>query len=206
MSIMDQEALDNTQEQEAEDQAPDNTEAVEVQDESAPQNGEAQTNPMALMARELIKRTAERDALQDQMLRLRAEFDNSRKRTAREIERIRKTASESLLVDLLPVVDNLERALNHANDTSGGFERGVAMVLAQMKEVLARTGLEAIPAQGEAFDPNVHEAVSQMPSDEYPADVVMEECVRGYRIGKYIVRPAKVVVSSGPAATGPDTE
>ena len=184
------------------------TESDEIELAASDGSAEAEAVPAedlaAAIARELEARVAERDALQDQMLRLRAEFDNYRKRTAREIERIRKTAAESLLRELLPVLDNLERALAHAGDTSGGLERGVEMVLVQLKDILARTGLEAIPALGEPFDPNVHEALSHLPSEEHAADTVMEEFSRGYRIGNYSVRPATVVVSSGPPA--PDAE
>lgn len=153
---------------------------------------------MAALAKELDARTTERDTAQDQLLRMRAEFDNYRKRTAREVERLRKTATQSLVCELLPVLDNLERAIKHGGDTTGNLERGVELVLGQMQSVLARTGLEAIPALGQPFDPNVHEALSHLPSEEHPADSVMEEFSKGYRLGGCVVRPAKVVVSSGP--------
>lgn len=142
---------------------------------------------------------AELDEARDQMLRLRAEFDNYRKRTAREAERVRKTAAEGLLRELLPVVDNLERAFEHVEDKSDGLAQGVEMVLKQLCGVLSAHGAEPIPALGEAFDPNVHEALSHLPSGEYAADVVMQEFERGYRVGDYVLRPAKVVVSSGSA-------
>lgn len=156
-----------------------------------------------VLANELVERTRERDELKDQLLRARAEFDNLRKRTAREMDRVRRTAAESLLRDLLPVLDHLELALRHAGDESGALAEGVGMVLSQFQEVLKAHGLEAIPARGETFDPNVHEALSQMPSEECEAGLVLEEYKRGYRIGDYIVRPAQVVVSSGP---GPEAD
>ncbi len=144
---------------------------------------------------------AERDELKDQALRARAEFDNYRKRMARESERIRKTAAEGLLRDLLPIVDNLERALSHVEDKSDGLALGVEMVVRQFSDILSGKGLEPIPAKGEPFDPNIHEALTHQPSDEFPADTVMEEFQRGYRLGDFVLRPAQVVVSSGPAAT-----
>ena len=141
----------------------------------------------------------ERDQLKDQLLRLRADFDNYRKRTARETERTRKMAAEDLIRDLLPVLDNLDRALAHASDPSEGLAQGVEMVFKQLSDVLAARGVEAIPAVGEPFDPNVHEALSQQPSPDLPAHTVMTEWQRGYRIGDNVLRPAKVVVSGGPA-------
>ncbi len=166
--------------------------------EASPCAGEDAPAGDVLVADKLIKTAAERDELNDQLLRLRAEFDNYRKRTARDTEQIRKRAAEGLLRDLLPVSDNLERALEHADGDPGGFAEGVGMVLAQLREVLAKSGLEPIDALGEAFDPNVHEALSHLPSEEHPADAVMEEYLRGYRVGDFVLRPAQVVVSSGP--------
>ncbi len=142
---------------------------------------------------------AERDDLRNQLLRARAEFDNFRKRTARETQRIRKLAAEGLLRDLLPVVDNLERALDHAHDASGGFAEGVEMVLKQLCDVLGQNGLTPIPAIGETFDPNVHEALMRVPTDAHPEDTVAMEVQKGYRVGDFVLRPSKVGVSAGSA-------
>ncbi len=140
---------------------------------------------------------AEAEELKDQLLRGRAEFENFRKRTAREVERIRKTATESVLHDLLPVLDNLELALEHADDAVGPIADGVKMVLKQLLDVLKRNGLEPIEALGRPFDPKVHEAVSQIESAEVPKDDVVQEFQRGYTLGGQILRPSKVVVSLG---------
>lgn len=173
----------------------------------ATQTSETPAAEPEALAQALAAVTAERDEYKDMLLRARAEFDNYRKRTLREAERLRKTATEALIRDLLPVVDNLERAAAHAGDAPQAFAEGVTMVLMQLKDTLAARGLEAIPAAGEIFDPSVHEALSQMPSKEHPAGVVMDEFQRGYRIGDYVVRPAKVVVSGGPpdSPAEPDT-
>ncbi len=165
---------------------------IQEDEGEAEDNGTDASEALAALATEL-------EEARDQMLRLRAEFDNYRKRTAREVERVRKTAAESLIRELLPVVDNLERAFDHAGDKSDGLAQGVEMVLKQLCGVLSAHGTEPIPALGEVFDPNVHEALSHLPSDEYAADTVMQEYERGYRMGDYVLRPAKVVVSSGPA-------
>lgn len=142
----------------------------------------------------------ERDALQDQLLRARAEFDNYRRRVARENEQLRTTAAQALMRDLLPIVDNMERALSHVEDKTDGLALGVEMVMKQLSGVLSARGLEPIVAMGAPFDPHVHEALTHQPSVEYPADTVMEEFQRGYRLGDFVLRPTQVVVSSGPPA------
>lgn len=139
----------------------------------------------------------ERDALQDQLLRARAEFDNYRRRVARESEQLRTTAAQALMRDLLPIVDNMERALSHVEDTTDGLALGIEMVLKQFTGVLSARGLEPIAAMGEPFNPHIHEALTHQPSVEYPADTVMEEFQRGYRLGDFVLRPTQVVVSSG---------
>lgn len=154
---------------------------------------------------ELAALREERDELKEQALRARAEFENYRKRMMRESERIRKTAAEGLMRALLPIVDNLERALSHVEDKSDGLAQGVEMIVKQFADVLSGQGLELIPAKGEPFDPNIHEALTHQPSDEFPADTVMEEFQRGYRVGDFILRPSQVVVSSGPAVQAEST-
>jgi molecular chaperone GrpE len=147
---------------------------------------------------------AERDELNDQLLRARAEFDNYRKRMSREAERTRRRAAENVVRDLLPVLDHLELALQHTDDTSGGLSEGVEMVLKQFCDALARHGLEPIPAKGEKFDPTIHEAVMQQASEDIDPHVVIDQYQKGYKLGDFVLRPAKVVVSSGPDKPAPD--
>ncbi|MBI2433620.1 MAG: nucleotide exchange factor GrpE [Candidatus Hydrogenedentes bacterium] len=151
---------------------------------------------------ELAALESEVTDLRNQLLRGRAEFDNYRKRMAREREQDRKLAAAQLMRELLPVADNLERALGHAEAGESALAQGVDMVLRQLSGVLQAKGLEPIPAVGERFDPNVHEALAHQPSDEHEPDIVTTEYERGYRIGDHVLRPSKVVVSSGPAAGG----
>lgn len=148
---------------------------------------------------DLKKASVEADQLRDQLLRARAEFDNYRKRTAKDMNRIRETAAEDLIKSVLPAIDNLERALEHVEDKSDGLAQGVEMVLKQLCDALAQKGLEPILSLGESFDPNVHEALAQQPSDEAPEGVIIQEYQRGYTLGGFILRPAQVIVSSGPA-------
>lgn len=169
----------------------------------AAQEEQAQDDPPKDAAPELdaiAKITAERDEARDQLLRFRAEFDNYRKRMLREGENIRKTAARALIEDLLPVLDNLERALEHVPDPAiHPVVQGVDMVVKTLHAKLAGHGLEPIAALGQPFDPNVHEALAHQPSDEHPADTVVAEYHRGYKLGELVLRPAKVAVSSGPA-------
>ena len=149
--------------------------------------------------------SAERDELRDQFMRARAEFENYRKRTARDMERVRKTAAEDLIRELLPALDNLERALEHVENHEDPFVKGVEMVAKQFAGALAARGLSPIAAHGEPFDPNVHDALTQQPSEEHPEGTVMQEYERGYRLGDFVLRPAKVVVSSGPVVPAAET-
>jgi molecular chaperone GrpE len=168
--------------------------AVAEESDLKRQSPAAQEAPPAV---DVAALTAERDALKEQLLRARADFDNYRKRMMRETERVRKTAAEALIADLLPVIDNLERALDHACDAPGGLGEGVEMVVNQLREVLARHGLQPIPAQGLPFDPNVHEAVMQVECAEMAPGHVAQVLQKGYRLGDYVLRPAKVAVSCG---------
>ena len=144
---------------------------------------------------------AERDAQKDQFLRARADFDNYRKRMLRETEQVRRMAAERLVHDLLPVLDNLERAVEHAQTEPAGLTEGVVMVLKQFREVLVRHGVEAIPAAGLPFDPTCHEALACIETAECPPDHVAQEMLKGYRLGGTVLRPAKVMV--GKAAAEP---
>ncbi len=134
--------------------------------------------------------------------RVAADFDNYRKRVARDSEAQAQRAAESIVAELLPVLDNLERAIDaseHHEDAK--VAEGVARVRQQLADILRRRGLEEIEAApGEAFDPHVHEALSHQPS-EHPEGEIAAVWQRGYRLGDRIVRAARVVVSSGPAAT-----
>jgi len=133
--------------------------------------------------------------------RVAADFDNYRKRVARESEVQASRATESLVSELLPVLDNLERALDASeHHEEAKVAEGVQMVKHQLAGLLARRGLEEIPCEpGDEFDPHVHEALSHQPSD-HAEGTVAAVWQRGYRLGDRIVRAVRVVVSSGPPA------
>ena len=137
----------------------------------------------------------------DQLLRLAADFENYRKRASRELDDTRKYGIEKLLKDLLPMLDNLDRALAHAEDDKNPVIEGVRMVAKQAHEILTGYGVRAFTSVGEPFDPERHEAVAQVPSNEHPAGSVVEEMLKGYVIHERLLRPAQVVVAAPRAAT-----
>ena len=138
-------------------------------------------------------------AWKDKYLRLMADFDNFRKRQAREREEYTRRATESLMEDLLPVLDHLQLALASAPDKTTPLASGVQMVADQFLATLGRFDLKPFSAQGEPFDPTRHEAVSEIAHDQVPAHHVLHQLRGGYLLGNRLLRAARVVVSSGPA-------
>jgi molecular chaperone GrpE len=134
----------------------------------------------------------------DRFLRVAAELDNFRKRKEREIGDLRKYANQSLLKELLAVVDNLERALEsgRASGQPEALAEGVEMTLKELLKIFQRFGVTPIEALAQPFDPNHHEAVMQEPSDAYPTNTVIRELQKGYLLRERLLRPAMVVVST----------
>jgi molecular chaperone GrpE len=140
---------------------------------------------------------AERDTLQDRLLRTAAEFDNYRKRIERERREHADNAAAGILGDLLPIVDNLELALQApATGDVAAYRAGVELILQQMLELLRKRGVTPIDAVGQDFDPNVHEAVVQEASAEHREGQVMQELRRGYKLGDRLLRAAMVKVAT----------
>jgi molecular chaperone GrpE len=138
----------------------------------------------------------ERDELVDTLQRVQAEFENYRKRAARDQANLVARAHEHLVRELLPVLDDLERALEAAEaHEEATLEEGVALVARSFADVLRKEGLEEVPTDGK-FDPHVHEALLTQPSSEDEGSVI-EVLQKGYRLGDRVLRPARVVVSSG---------
>lgn len=169
-------------------------------DASAEQSAEATAEPApesTESAEDILK--AELAAANDRNLRLMAEFDNFRRRSAREQLEIIDTANGKLLEKLSEVLDNFERAFaaeNKAKDLET-FEKGMQMIHDQFAKVLADAGLEQLDPTGEEFDPNCHEALMQQPSEEVPENHVVTVFMKGYKLKNKILKPAKVIVSSG---------
>jgi molecular chaperone GrpE len=139
----------------------------------------------------------ERDALQDRLLRVAAEFDNYRKRVDRERRELAESAAEGLLVELLPIVDDMERALaTPAVGEASAYRAGVELIHRQMLDLLRKRGVTLIDTTDRDFDPRVHQAVSQEPSANHRDGQVMEELRRGYMLGDRLLRPAMVKVAA----------
>jgi molecular chaperone GrpE len=145
----------------------------------------------------------------DRFLRLNADFDNFKKRTAKDRLEAIKFANEDLIERLLPVMDNFEAALAAGNNTEAGSVEslltGVKMILGQLRSVVTDAGLVEIDAQGKLFDPVIHEALSQEPSDDIAEGHVLRQMRKGYKLRERLIRPASVVVS-GKADTETETQ
>lgn len=134
----------------------------------------------------------------DKYLRALAEFDNYKKRTQKEKEEVAQYIQEGLLRDLIPMMDNFERALDASKNSRDydGFVSGVELILQQFKKFLEKNGITAFNSLGESFDPTRHEAVMRVESDEYDDHTVVEELLKGYTINGKILRPAMVKVAT----------
>lgn len=141
-------------------------------------------------------------ALQDKYLRLAAEFDNYKRLSQREQRDYARFVNEGLLKELLPIIDNLERAVRSSKENQGrdGLIQGVELILKQFAETLAKCGVRPIASVGQAFDPSCHQAVARVESNTVPAGSVVEEFQRGYYLHDRILRPAMVTVSAGEQA------
>jgi molecular chaperone GrpE len=160
-------------------------EGVEAAEEAA---GEGDGDPLASARRE-------RDEYLDLARRAQADFENYRKRAAREAAAAGERARSGLVRELLPVVDNLERALGSAGDEERHLAEGVALVHSELVAVLERNGVEAFDPAGEPFDPSVHEALSTRAEEGAESGVVLDVVEKGYRSNGQVLRPARVVVS-----------
>ena len=153
---------------------------------------------------ELKAQAAKAKESYEQLLRTTADFDNYRKRAARERQDAVKFANESLLQKLIPALDNFDMAIAAASGTKEGaaqsLQTGVNMILSQLRNTLTEAGLEEIDATGKLFDPNFHEAVSQQETKEVPEGQVVQQLRKGYRLRERLLRPATVIVAKKPAS------
>jgi molecular chaperone GrpE len=152
---------------------------------------------------ELRQRAAKADDNWERLLRTTADFDNFKKRAAREKQDAIKYANESLLQKLIPILDNFDMALAAAQtaqtDAAQSLQAGVNMINQQLKTVLTEAGLEEVDATGKTFDPNFHEAVSQQETAEVPEGQVVQQLRKGYKLRDRLLRPATVIVAKTPA-------
>lgn len=169
-------------------------EAAEAEADSIEEEAEA----VVADAERVAKAEAEAAAMRDKYLRLQAEWDNYRKRTAEEAGEMRVRAAEKLMGDLLPVMDDFERAIAHAEaNGDAGLLDGVKAISTKLSESLGKHGLETIDPAGEAFDALEHQAVGQVEDASVPDETVAQVYQKGYRLGKKVIRPAMVTISTG---------
>ncbi|MCU0233197.1 MAG: nucleotide exchange factor GrpE [Thermoanaerobaculales bacterium] len=166
-----------------------------VAEEPAPSTDLAAVAGEAAADDQVEKLQAELDHVRDVYLRKLAEFDNFRKRVEREREESRRLGAEDFIRDLLPVIDNFDRALQHTNDESGAFRQGVEMIAKQLGDTLARRGVVEINPIGQIFDPERHEAVQRVEDPSRPPGTVSIVMAKGYLAGERLLRPALVGVT-----------
>ncbi len=138
-------------------------------------------------------------ALRDALLRTRAEMDNLRKRSERELDKARRFINEALMKDLVPVLDTLDQALENTPEDAESQRQGLVLIKKQLVQSLERHGLQVLDPLGQPFDPDWHEAMSLQPSAEHDPDTVTMVLQRGYRLNERLLRPARVIVARAPA-------
>lgn len=158
----------------------------------------ARSAEVATPSDELQKLKTERDLLFDRLARLQAEFDNFRKRNAREQQEFRDYALANTVTSLLPVLDSLDLALKNSAGEKTDIRSGVELVRKQFADVLTKLGLLEIPAEGEPFDPQLHQAIEMVDTTEVPDHHVLQELQRGYKLKDRLLRPAMVRVARNP--------
>ena len=172
--------------------------SVTPNDVSAPSDASDQ-DPVKSLETQLEAKTKECEENYDRLLRVSAEFENYKKRSSREMSEVQKFANQSLVKDLLPIIDNLELAIKSATETTNNADGclldGVELTRKEILKVFEKNNIEQIAAVGKPFDPNFHEAVMREESDEYPENTVVNELQKGYLMHDRLIRPAMVVVA-----------
>jgi molecular chaperone GrpE len=144
---------------------------------------------------QLIRLQAERDALFDRLARQQAEFENLRKRSAKEQQEFREYAASDVVKQLIPILDSFDLALKSQSANEGDLRKGLELIRKQMDELLAKLGVQAIPAKGQPFDPRFHEAIEMVESSDVKDNHVLDELQRGYKMKDRLLRPAMVRVA-----------
>lgn len=169
---------------------------ITVKGEAKPQK---ETTEADILKERLDETEKECKKLEDRLLRVAADFDNFKKRTAKEFGNLIKFANQDLILKLTDTLDNFERALDSARNSSDfdSFHKGVELICQHLKDILTKEGLKEIKTKGEKFDPNLHEAISQIESDEYLEGVIVQEVSKGYILKDKVIKAPKVIVSKG---------
>jgi molecular chaperone GrpE len=179
-------------------------EGLDPQHELPASDGAEESNPRATAGprevhdSELETLKAERATLLDRLARLQAEFENARKRAAREQQEFREYAVADAIKALLPILDSFERALQSGSQETSEFHSGIELIYKQLLDTLSKLGVSRVPAKGEQFDPHVHQAIEMVDTNQAPDHQVLEELQHGYKLKERLLRPAMVKVARNP--------
>ncbi|MBM3264540.1 MAG: nucleotide exchange factor GrpE [candidate division Zixibacteria bacterium] len=170
------------------------------EDKTEATTAEPSVSEIEISQQQIARMNEEIQTYKDRWMRLAAEFDNYKKRTGREFGTLVKNANGSLIGQLLPAIDNMERALQAAQttDATRTFVEGFEMIRQQLMDTLRREGLQDIDAAGQPFDPNRHEAIMTVEDAERPAQTIVDVIEKGYVFNERVIRPAKVIVTRRP--------
>lgn len=169
------------------------SENKEEANDEASKNADTAENEVDLQA-ELEKLTAEVKEKSDKALRLQADFENFRRRTSKEKDELAAVVTQGVMKDMLPLLDNFERAMAAETTDMEAFQKGVEMIFTQFQEVLKKNGLEHIETEGKKFDPNFHQAVMRVQNDKLEDDDIAQELQKGYMVKGRVIRPSMVQV------------
>jgi len=179
---------------------------LDLEHELPPAEGAEETSaaaaapPAAAAVSEVETLKAERDALYDRLARLQAEFDNARKRAAREQQEFRDFAAADVIKGMLPALDSFERALKATSGDTSEFRNGIELIYRQLQDALQKAGVQPVASVGQPFDPRIHEAIEVVDTTEVPDHQVLEELQRGYKFKDRLLRPAMVRVARNSGA------
>ena len=180
------------------------THGLDLDHELPPAEDQAQAPPASSVVpaaeaeSEIKKIKAERDALLDRLARLQAEFENARKRAAREQQDYREFAVADAVKSLLPILDSFERALHISANDGNDIRPGVELIYKQLQDTLTKLGVSPIAAKGQPFDPHLHQAIEMVDSEDAEDHQVLEELQRGYKLKDRLLRPSMVKVARNP--------
>ena len=169
-------------------------EAEEAASEIAESKNEETQEPQDEAAAQIEKLTAELKEKEDRVLRLQADFENFRRRTSKEKEELSAVVTQGMLKDMLPLLDNFERAMAAVAKDGEAFQKSVEMIFTQFTEILKKNGLEHIEVEGQKFDPNFHQAVMRVQNADMEDDDIAQELQKGYMVKGRVIRPSMVQV------------
>ena len=192
MKKKDEQKFDEMKQEIEETEAADAAEA-EGDTEAQPAD-DAQENPADAMQQKIDELTAGLKEKEERALRLQADFENFRRRTSKEKEELSAVIKQEILKDMLPLLDNFERAMAAETKDAEAFQKGVDMIYTQLQEVMKKNGLEPIETEGQKFDPNFHQAVMRVQNEDLEDDDIAQELQKGYMVEGRVIRPSMVQV------------